>query len=303
MALSAGLGRFLSFLRAERRYSPNTVTSYRRDIACFTAALEASGIDSWDDVDESFVRAHIASLHRKGLGGRTLQRHLSALRSLYRFLSRHGLASGNPASSVSAPRSDRRLPETLTVDQLDSLLLDRDDDALVVRDRAMLELLYGCGLRLSELIALDLSMLDWNQQVLRVTGKGNKQRVLPFGSKAVKSLRRWLQHRDRILEGAGEQQEQALFISQRAQRISHSAVRQRMQRLVMRSGIDQHVYPHMLRHSFASHMLESSGDLRAVQELLGHANLSTTQVYTHLDFQHLADVYDTAHPRARKTGR
>lgn len=206
------------------------------------------------------------------------------------------MAKTNPAAAVSAPKSTRRLPETLTVDQLDNMLTENSDDPLAQRDNAALELLYGCGLRLSELTSLDTGSIDWEQQSVNVTGKGNKQRKIPFGSKAARALKKWLASRSLLVET----DEPAIFIGRHGRRISNSSIQQRLKKLAIKRGLDTNVYPHMLRHSFASHILESSGDLRAVQEMLGHANLSTTQIYTHLDFQHLAEIYDSSHPRARK---
>jgi len=261
--------------------------------------VEQQQVTAWDGISESLVRAHIARLHRQRLSGKTLQRHLSALRSLFKFLCRHSLATNNPALHVTAPKCEKRLPETLTVDQLEHLLSGDSDDPLKLRDRAAMELMYGCGLRLSELTGLDLADIDQQQQTLTVTGKGNKQRRLPFGGKAKAALASWLKVRVQYCDDDCP----ALLLSRRGNRISNVSIQQRLKKLVQEQGLASHVYPHMLRHSFASHILESSGDLRAVQELLGHANLSTTQIYTHLDFQHLANVYDIAHPRARKQHR
>jgi integrase/recombinase XerC len=197
---------------------------------------------------------------------------------------------------VPAPKAPRRLPDTLNVDQLESLLAFPGDDALACRDRAVMELFYGCGLRLSELTGLTLGDIDWQQATVSVTGKGRKQRNVPFGSKAENALKHWLQHRTAL----ADQDEKALFVSRNGRRISNSSIQQRLKKRALQQGVGISLHPHMLRHSFASHILESSNDLRAVQELLGHANLSTTQIYTHLDFQHLAGVYDKAHPRSRK---
>jgi len=212
------------------------------------------------------------------------------------FLCRHDLAKNNPAVGIPAPKATRRLPNTLHVDQLNQLLNVNVDSFLSSRDKAIMELLYACGLRLAELTTLDLADIDWQQQFVRVTGKGQKQRQVPFGNKARQALDVYLPQRALITKA----DKAAVFISQRGRRISHRSVQQRLKLWAQKQGLTSDIYPHMLRHSFASHILESSGDLRAVQELLGHANLSTTQIYTHLDFQHLAGVYDSAHPRARK---
>lgn len=290
------LQRFYSYLESERRYSHHTVSAYRRDLGSFTVYCTENGAATWDDIKQEMVRGFVAAQHRKGLSGRSLQRQLSAARTLFNYLCRHHRATENPAKGVSAPKSAKRLPETLDIDLLNRLIDMPGKDALSIRDSTILELLYGCGLRLSELTGLNLSDIDWQQQTLIVLGKGQKQRRLPFGQKALESLRRWLKVRDALIND----QETALFISRQGRRLSKSSIQQRIKKRVQQLGIAQSVYPHVFRHSFASHLLESSKDLRAVQELLGHANLSTTQIYTHLDFQHLAGVYDKAHPRSRK---
>lgn len=295
-APTTDLNRFYRFLQSEKRYSPHTLAAYRRDIAAFLAFCAERDVERWQDMDEVLVRNFVAAQHRKGLSGRSLHRRLSALRALFKFLCKHQRASHNPAQGVTAPKSGKRLPDTLGVDQLNRLLTLPADDALACRDLAAMELLYGCGLRLSELTGLDLTDIDWEQQTVSVLGKGSKQRRVPFGSKAEHAVRAWI--RQRVSMAADD--EYALFVSQRGTRISNSSIQQRLKKWAAQLGIDAKVYPHMLRHSFASHLLESSSDLRAVQELLGHANLSTTQIYTHLDFQHLASVYDKAHPRSRK---
>jgi integrase/recombinase XerC len=294
--LAKDLDRFYSYLESERRYSPHTLSAYRRDIQAFLGFCSNNAVETWANIDEMLVRKFVAFQHRTGLSGRSLQRQLSALRTLFNFLCRHQLASNNPASGVPAPKAPRRLPNTLGVDQLNNLLSVPCEDALSCRDAAMMELLYGCGLRLSELSGLNLHDVDWQQQTLSVLGKGNKQRRAPFGGKAESALKDWIKERKSLVK----QDETALFVSRNGNRISNSSIQQRIKKWAVQQGLDSNVYPHMLRHSFASHMLESSSDLRAVQELLGHANLSTTQIYTHLDFQHLAGVYDKAHPRSRK---
>lgn len=302
--LSSDLQRFYNYLQSERRYSPHTVAAYRRDIKLFlhNSKLSATKIPNWDDIKQIDIRHCVAALHRQGLSGKSLQRWLSSIRSLYKFLCRFDLATTNPAVGIPAPKAAKRLPKTLNVDEIDQLLSLRErevsqaESLLVIRDHAMLELMYACGLRLSELYGLNLQDLDWHRQVLQVTGKGQKQRRLPFGGKAKKAINKWLKQRNLI----AKKLETALFVSTRGSRLSHSSIQKRLKKVAVKQGLNTNVYPHMLRHSFASHMLESSKDLRAVQELLGHANLSTTQIYTHLDFQHLAGVYDNAHPRARK---
>ena len=290
------LSRFFIYLESERKYSKHTLSAYRRDVQAFSVFCAENDQVIWADIDETLVRRFVATQHRKGLSGRSLQRQLSAVRSLFNYLCRHHGLDNNPADGVPAPKSAKRLPETLGVDQLNNLLSMPDDDPLARRDHAMMELLYGCGLRLSELTGLNLSDIDWQMQTLTVTGKGNKQRRLPFGRKAAAALKVWMKERALLLK----QEQEALFLSKNGQRISNRSVQQRLKKWALKQGLASNAYPHMLRHSFASHILESSSDLRAVQELLGHANLSTTQIYTHLDFQHLAGVYDKAHPRSRK---
>lgn len=296
-APSTDLNRFYRYLQSERRYSPHTLAAYRRDISAFLAFCTERDIEQWDNMDEALVRNFVSAQHRKGLSARSLHRRLSAIRALFKFLCKHQKATSNPAQGVAAPKTGKRLPDTLGVDQLNHLLTLPANDALACRDLAAMELLYGCGLRLSELTGLDLTDIDWEQQTVSVLGKGSKQRRVPFGSKAVSALRAWIKQRALM---AAANDEYALFISRRGTRISNSSIQQRLKKWAAQMGLDVKVYPHMLRHSFASHLLESSSDLRAVQELLGHANLSTTQIYTHLDFQHLASIYDKAHPRSRK---
>ncbi len=289
--------RFLDHLRHERRLSSNTLSNYQRDLAQIGAWCTEKGIDRWPDLRDQQIRLYVAHRHRHGISGKSLQRELSSLRSLFRYLLRENAAQDNPASGVRAPKVGRRLPATLDADQLGRLLDVGGNQPLELRDLAMMELFYSSGLRLAELVSLDLNDLDLTEGApLEVTGKGAKSRRVPIGRKAREALRRWLQVRPQL---AGEN-ETALFVSRRGDRIHPRTVQQRLKRWALAHGADRNLHPHMLRHSFASHLLESSGDLRAVQELLGHADLSTTQIYTHLDFQHLARVYDQAHPRARK---
>ncbi len=289
------LQRFETHVRDERRLAAHTVKNYRRDLAGFQAFCETQGITHWQQLQPAQVRAWAAQLHRRGLSGRSVQRHLSALRSFYRFMISQGVLHSNPAQDIRAPKTARRLPHSLDVDRIQSLLDVKTDNWLAQRDVAMMELMYSCGLRLAELVGLDLHQVDLHSCEARVLGKGNKTRIVPIGSKAHEVISVWLTVRSQHC-AAGEQ---ALFISRQGTRLSARSVQQRFARWARLHGLDTRLHPHVLRHSFATHMLESSGDLRAVQELLGHANLSTTQVYTHLDFQHLAQVYDQAHPRAR----
>ena len=287
---------FLDHLAHERRLSGNTIAAYRRDLGDFAAEMKRLGIDDPRRIDEHHVRGLIARRHREGLGPRSIQRLLSAIRSYYRYLLREGLADGNPAVAVKAPKARRKLPATLDTDTVSRLLDFEPDTPLAIRDKAMLELFYSSGLRLSELATLRWEQVDTASGLVRVTGKGRKTRLAPVGSYAVRALDAWRRVRGNF---AGFE-EPCVFVSQRGKPISERAIQERIRYWARRQGLPQRVYPHLLRHSFASHLLESSGDLRAVQELLGHADISTTQVYTHLDFQHLARVYDKAHPRARK---
>ncbi|BAO43304.1 tyrosine recombinase XerC [Thiolapillus brandeum] len=286
---------FLRHLRLERRLSPRTLDAYERDLRDMAAWMQEHGRE-WLNLNQAEVRAWTAQRHRQGLSARSLQRRLAALRAFYHYLKREGRIQRNPAMGVRAPKVERKLPSTLDVDQMAQLLELPGNKPLDLRDQAMMELLYSSGLRLAELVSLDMSDLDLSDAMLEVTGKGRKTRRLPVGSKARIAIQRWLEIRQEL----AEENEPALFVSQRGKRLSPRAVQSRLARRAMEQGAPRRVHPHMLRHSFASHMLESSGDLRAVQELLGHADISTTQIYTHLDFQHLAQVYDQAHPRARR---
>lgn len=292
------LDQFIQMLRSEKYYSPHTCTNYRRDLNQLRKYLAKQDIESWKQVGYSEVSGFAAQRHRQGRKSRTIQRELSSIRSFYQFLIRNALVAKNPALEVRAPKSDRPLPKTCDAETIDRLLsVDDDSDGLQVRDVAIFELIYSSGLRLAELINIDLDDIDLPQQQLVVTGKGNKTRYLPIGTKAVSAVKRWLKLRQDFTR---DSQQSALFLSKQGNRISPRNVQSRLNRLIQRQALDQHLSPHTLRHSFATHMLESSSDLRAVQELLGHVNIATTQVYTHLDFQHLARVYDSAHPRAKR---
>lgn len=290
------LEAFLQHLTHERRASPLTVANYRRDLQRIEHWCREQGIADWPQLDHQGVRRYVAWRHRGGTSGRTLQRELSALRGLFRYLLREGLVGHNPAVGVRTPKVARKLPATLEADQLCALLDHPDEDPLAVRDTAMIELFYSSGLRLAELVSLDVGTVDRRDGTLTVVGKGAKTRTVPVGSKACAALERWLAVRPTLV-GADEP---ALFVSRRGRRIHPRTVQQRLARWAQVEGATRGVHPHLLRHSFATHLLESSGDLRAVQELLGHADIATTQIYTHLDFQHLAAVYDQAHPRAKK---
>ncbi len=293
--------RFLENLQTARQLSPHTCKAYQRDLERFVAWAEEQAIPDWTKLEHAQVRAYVAHLKRRGLSGKSIQRALSAMRSLFHFLVREGCVEHNPCLDVPAPKAAKKLPKVLNIDQLNHLLNREQDEWLQIRDQAMFELFYSSGLRLSELTGLDCQDLDLKSARVRVMGKGRKQRDLPVGGKAIEALEEWLAFRaDVFLSGKGESDCSALFLSQRGRRISPRTVQQRLKQLSLQKGLPTNTSPHALRHSFASHMLESSRDLRAVQELLGHADISTTQVYTHLDFKHLAEVYDSAHPRARK---
>ncbi|WP_455366883.1 tyrosine recombinase XerC [Kaarinaea lacus] len=292
------LDQFVNHLKNERRLSPHTVSSYARDLQQFAQYCEEKNISQWRECNVFFMRAFVASKYRKGLSGRSIQRHIATVRSFFAYLLREGIVKTNPMVGLTAPKAERKLPSPLDVDQVSRLLNDKSaDKPVLIRDLAMMELMYSSGLRLAELISLNIDDVDFREGTLPVTGKGSKTRVLPVGKYALESLKRWLSVRDTLCSSP---RERALFVSQRGQRISERNVQERFRQWGIRQAIDSHIHPHRLRHSFASHLLESSGDLRAVQELLGHSDISTTQIYTHLDFQHLAEVYDRAHPRAKK---
>ncbi len=292
--LGGQVDAFLEYLGTVRQYSRHTLDGYRRDLNRFQSFCEQQNLADADAVHAAHVRQYAAGMHRAGRQGRSIQRALSAIRSLYNFLLRQGQVKGNPANGIQAPRQQRRLPKALDADQVEQFLKSSDDSSTAVRDQAMAELFYSSGLRLSELASLNVDDIDPRQGLVTVTGKGRKTRTVPVGGVALDAVAAWRKQRPQI---AGEP---ALFLSSRGRRISVRNIQDRLKRRGRATGMHQDVHPHMLRHSFATHMLESSGDLRAVQELLGHANISTTQIYTHLDFQHLAKVYDQAHPRARK---
>ncbi|MDZ4730183.1 MAG: tyrosine recombinase XerC [Xanthomonadales bacterium] len=288
--------RFLKYLQVERGLSPLTIKAYQRDLNSFRQGMDLRSIAHPAKVAEHDVRAFVAAMHRKGQGGKTLQRLLSAIRSFYGWLLREGEAKANPAAAVRAPKSGRKLPATLDTDAMAHLLDFPCDSTIAIRDKAMMELFYSSGLRLAELAGLNWDQFDLNGGMLTVSGKGNKTRMMPVGGKALSALLAWRKAR---AEFAGTDVV-TVFVGRSGQRLTPRAIQSRVKYWAKKQGLPQNVYPHLLRHSFASHLLESSGDLRAVQELLGHSDISTTQIYTHLDFQHLAKVYDRAHPRAKK---
>ena len=294
---ATAVAAYLAELAEQRRLSPHTVSNYRRDLV---RLLNLAGEMPLAELQVHHIRRFAAQLHGQGLSGRSLARLLSAWRGFFNWLGRGDVVRANPCEGVRSPKSPKHLPNALSVDETARLLQPSDDgDAvLLTRDTAMFELFYSSGLRLAELAALDCAALDsaLNEGEVRVLGKRNKARLVPVGRKAREALAAWAALRD-SLAGA---EEPALFVSRRGGRISHRMIQLRLAQLALQLGLPRHVHPHMLRHSFASHVLQSSGDLRAVQEMLGHASIASTQVYTHLDFQHLAKVYDAAHPRAKR---
>ncbi len=292
--LTSSVDEFIRYLTEVRQVSEHTVTNYRHDLLRFCLFLEEKKITSWSKIDAGHIRFFSAYLKHKQLSSKSIQRNLSACRSLFNYLNKEGICKTNPAQAVSAPKADRKLPNTFDTDQLNALLAFTPEEWIEFRDKAIMELFYSSGLRLSELVSLNVRDIDLIYGQLRVTGKGNKTRDLPIGRMAIKALKEWLEHRP-------TEADSALFTTQQGNRLQPRSVQQRLKHWVTRQGITGNLHPHKLRHSFASHMLESSSDLRAVQELLGHEDISTTQIYTHLDFQHLAQVYDTAHPRAKRS--
>lgn len=296
--MHAQLDAYLEHLRSERQLSIHSLSAYSRDLQRLLDFCTEQQLSSWAALTSSQLRRMVATLHRQGLSGRSLARMLSAVRGLYQYLLREGICQHDPAAGLSPPKSPRKLPRTLDADRAKQLLDGAvEDDFIARRDQALLELFYSSGLRLSELVGLNLDQLDLAGALVRVLGKGSKTRDLPIGSKAREALQQWLAIRTQCNPIDG-----AVFVSRQGKRIGARAVQLRVREAGVRE-LGQHLHPHMLRHSFASHMLESSQDLRAVQELLGHADIATTQIYTHLDFQHLAKVYDSAHPRAKRRSK
>ncbi len=287
------LADYLNHLTFERGLSPLTREYYARDIKLLLGLADKQALQ---DMQPQHIRRFIATLHGRGLSGRSIARSLSAWRGFFAFLVRRHDYAGNPCVGMRAPKSAKTLPHALSTDQAVKLVAIEGDDLLSLRDHAMLELFYSSGLRLAELVGLNIAAMDLQNGMVTVTGKGNKTRIVPVGSHAINALHAWLQARAQMSDA----DEQAVFTNRQGRRITGRAIQYRIKQWAVKQGINSDVHPHMLRHSFATHVLQSSGDLRAVQEMLGHANISTTQVYTHLDFQHLAKVYDAAHPRAKK---
>jgi len=292
------LTAFLRHLSEERRLAANTVSAYRRDLTQFLAAIRQSD-RAWPDVDTADIRHWAAQASRRGLSAKTVQRRLSAVRAFYRYLLQEDLIATNPATAVSGPKIRQRLPGVLDVDQLSALLEHSGDGPLAQRDTALFELIYASGLRVSEAVSLSCQDIDMTQTLVRVQGKGGKTRIVPFGRKAKAALQTWLAVRHAFINTA-QPPPAALFLSTRGQALSVRSVQQRLRQRARAIGVNASVHPHGLRHAAATHLLQSSGNLRAVQTFLGHANLATTQIYTHLDAGYLSQVYDTAHPRAKR---
>ena len=291
--LDRHLDPFLSHLEVVRHLSPHTISSYKRDLTAFFTFLKEKH-DSWEEVQDHHIRGFVAQERRRDLSARSIQRALSSIRSFFNYLLDEGAVETNPAANISSPKSTQLLPKALDTDLVKRLLDFKPQGDIEIRDKAMVELLYSSGLRLSELCSLNMDSISVRERSCRVVGKGNKTRDLPVGEKAIQSLRDWLLVRKNISSDSNK----ALFLNKNGKRISTRSVQLRLERLSKKRGLPM-VNPHMLRHSFASHILESSGDLRAVQEMLGHSDIGTTQIYTKLDFQHLSKVYDDAHPRAK----
>jgi len=294
--LAGPLDRFLSELTRTGGRAASTVATYRQSLVTLGTFADARGLTDWNGLDTEHLRQWLAGRAREGIQARTLARDLSAIRSFYRHLLRHSAATHNPATLVRPPKGTRRLPHTLDVDRMGEALNHSAQTPDRVLDQAILELLYSSALRLSELVALDEGDLDFDSGLVRVLGKGSRERIVPVGTRALEALRAWRS----VRSGWAAPGESALFVTQRGTRIAHRTVQARLSRFGVREGVGVHLHPHLFRHSCASHLLESSGDLRGLQEFLGHQHLATTQIYTHLDFQHLAAVYDRAHPRARR---
>ncbi|MCK3658743.1 tyrosine recombinase XerC [Pasteurellaceae bacterium Pebbles2] len=294
--MQTSLQKYYDFLRIERQLSPHTLNNYQRQLSAVLQILQQQDIQRWQQLTPSVVRFVLATSKKSGLHEKSLALRLSALRQFLNYLVVQGELKVNPATGISAPKQGKHLPKNMDGEQIQKLLDNKSQEPIDIRDRAMLELMYSSGLRLAELQGLNLNSLNFRTREVRVLGKGNKERILPFGRHASAAVQAWL--KVRLLFNP---KDDALFVSSLGNRISPRSIQKRMETWGVRQGLNAHLNPHKLRHSFATHMLESSSDLRAVQELLGHSNLSTTQIYTHLNFQHLAEVYDQAHPRAKRS--
>ena len=296
--LSTEIKIFLSYLESVKQYSPHTLVSYQRDLEKLSENMKDLGLEDWGSIKEHDLRTFVNAERRRGLSPRSIQRLLSSCRSFFEYLMIEGQIKLSPAQNISSPKLSQLLPKAMDADLVQRLLDFKPKGMLEVRDKAMAELLYSSGLRLSEVCKLDLQDLDVKERTCRVVGKGNKTRIVPVGRKAIQAIRDWFMYRSELIESKGTPTD-AIFLNNKGIRISSRSVQLRLEKLCLQRGVPG-INPHMLRHSFASHVLESSGDLRAVQEMLGHSDIGTTQIYTKLDFQHLSKVYDKAHPRAKK---
>ena len=296
--LSTEIKIFLSYLESVKQYSPHTLVSYQRDLEKLSENMKDLGLEDWGSIKEHDLRTFVNSERRRGLSPRSIQRLLSSCRSFFEYLMIEGQIKLSPAQNISSPKLSQLLPKAMDADLVQRLLDFKPKGMLEVRDKAMAELLYSSGLRLSEVCKLDLQDLDIKERTCRVVGKGNKTRIVPVGRKAIQAIRDWFMYRSELIESKGTSTD-AIFLNNKGIRISSRSVQLRLEKLCLQRGVPG-INPHMLRHSFASHVLESSGDLRAVQEMLGHSDIGTTQIYTKLDFQHLSKVYDKPHPRAKK---
>lgn len=295
--MNTQLTRFFRYLSHEKGYSKHTCAAYRRDLQALLAHCQSEHLTDWQCLTPKHLQHFIAAHHRRGLAATSVRRMLSSCRRFFHYLIQQGQLEHNPAQQVHSPKVHKKLPAVLDVDEVNQLLqATHTQDPLKIRDLALTELIYSSGLRVSEAANIDLIDLDLCARQVTVTGKGQKMRQLPVGQHACEAITHWLPQRQRLARN----EEQALFLNNQGRRLSVRSIQQRLKTLAVQQQLDQPVHPHMLRHAFATHLLESSGDLRAVQELLGHADISTTQIYTHLNFQHLAQVYDAAHPRAKK---
>ena len=286
---------YWDFLRIEKQASPHTISNYQRQLKAISEMLLQAGTCEWNFVDASTVRWLLSQSHKQGLSAKSIGLRLVALRQFLDFLVKQGKLTVNPTIGIKSPKANKHLPKNIDAEQVAQLLNIESNDPLDLRDLAMMELMYSSGLRLSELQGLDLGDMDLHTGEVRILGKGNKERIVPIGSKALEAIHHWLSVRAEF-----NPQDNAVFLNRRGGRLSHRSIQLVMQKWGQKQHLDTHLHPHKLRHSFATHMLEASADLRAVQELLGHSSLSTTQIYTHLDFQHLAKIYDSAHPRAKR---
>ncbi|WGE87167.1 tyrosine recombinase XerC [Actinobacillus equuli subsp. haemolyticus] len=286
---------YWDYLRIEKQADPHTLSNYQRQLLAVSEMFSQAGISAWQDVNAAAVRWMLTQSHKQGLSAKSIGLRLVALRQWFNYLVQQEQMMVNPALGIKSPKVGKHLPKNIDAEQVGQLLNVEASEPLELRDLAMMELMYSSGLRLSELQGLDLGDMDLAAREVKVLGKGNKERILPIGTKALQALQAWLGVRNDF-----NPQDNAVFLNKRGGRLSHRSIQLAMQKWGKKQGLETHLHPHKLRHSFATHMLEASGDLRAVQELLGHSSLSTTQIYTSLDFQHLAQIYDAAHPRARR---